>query len=109
MRTHRIEDFLGGWVIGNFTPSILHSEEIEVGVKFMPAGSREDMHYQLTATEITIVTSGRCSLGQFELRSGDIAVIEPMEAAEFLAIEDTVLVVVKNPSLPSDKVVGSPI
>jgi len=67
------------------------------------------MHYQLTATEITIVTSGHCSLGQVELRSGDIAVIEPMEAAEFLAIEDTVLVVVKNPSLPSDKVVGSPI
>ena len=70
--------------------------------------NQDCFHFQRTATEITLVVSGKCRLGENVLTAGDIAVIPPLESVDFEALGDTVLVVLKSPSLPSDKVEGHP-
>ena len=103
-----IADYVGGWFIGGFEPSLLSTHHFEVGLKSYTAGAREPIHYQLTAKEYTLVISGRCLIGDLELGPGDILTIDPQEAAGFEALEDVVLVAIKVPSIPGDKQLGTP-
>lgn len=103
-----LNEFPKGWFLGNFEPSMLRNSDFEVAVKRMEAGTREPMHYQKEAVEFTVVISGKCILGGIECNPDDILQIDPWEAAEFEALEDCVLLAVKSPSLPADKVEGSP-
>jgi hypothetical protein len=52
------------------------------------------------------VVVGKIRLGQVEFVENEIAEIPPMESADFEALEDSILVVVKSPSRPSDKVIN---
>ena len=54
-------------------------------------------------TEITLIAQGRARINNKILNQGDIILIRPGEAAEFEALEDTITVVVKWPSLLGDK------
>jgi hypothetical protein len=105
MNKYSLDDMKLGWFIGNFSPSLLKNDSIEVGVKTFRRGDTEPSHYQLTATEWTCVVQGRIRIGQHIFETNEIAEISPMEIAEFEALEDCILVVVKSPSLPADKVV----
>jgi hypothetical protein len=104
MQKDRIENFVGGWLIGNFHPSIQRSTDLEIGVKFFKAGDTELSHMQRIATEITIVGAGQVRIGSELLFPGDVLIIPPLEFADFEAFEDGVLTCIKFPSLPNDKV-----
>ena len=106
MDLHRIENFTGGWFAGNFSPTLLKTEHFETCVKWFAMGDSEPSHFQVTATEITVVIEGRCLIGSVELVKGDIAVIHPGEVADFVALSDGALVALKSPSLPTDKVLA---
>lgn len=105
--TH-LSDYQDGWVVGDFAPSIIRTPNFEVSVKRYSAGDTEAEHFQLLSTEITIVVSGSCRLGDQILSTGDVAEIPPLESASFEALDDTVVVAIKTPSLPSDKILGRP-
>jgi hypothetical protein len=100
----RIEDFTCGWIVGNFSPAIQRSTELEVGIKHFKKGDLEVSHMQRIATEITVIGTGRVRIGTQFLSAGDVLVIPPLEFADFEALEDGVLTCIKFPSLPSDKV-----
>jgi len=100
----RIEDFTGGWVIGDFTPNLFQNVHVEVGVKYFELGSTEPMHAQILATEITIIHNGRVRIGDLILESGEVLVILPGEFADFEALTSGSLTCIKFPSIPSDKV-----
>ena len=102
----KLEDFIGGWIVGNFSPCVFSSSEIELGVKRFSAGEIEQEHYQLHATEVTLVVEGHCILAGKRLGPGDILVIPPNVSGSFRALTDVTLVVVKSPSIPADKVIG---
>ena len=104
MKSFRLEEFIKGWIVGNFQPSLFINETLEVGVKNFQAGEREASHKQLLATEITIIASGDVLLGGVTFSKGDIAVIPPGEFADFLSLTDSILVVLKFPSIPNDKI-----
>lgn len=104
MKRFRLEDFSGGWFVGDFEPSVMRTGECEIAVKSLSRNSAEPAHYQMEATEITLVISGACRLGNQRLETGDLLVIGPNEVADFEALTDVVLVAVKVPSLPTDKV-----
>jgi hypothetical protein len=106
-RAH-IDDFIGGWFIGEFEPTIHKTNAFEVCCKRFSAGATEPIHYQIHATEYTLVISGRCRIGDVELGPGEILEIGPNVAADFEALDDVVVVAIKTPSLPNDKVVGNP-
>lgn len=103
MEILKVADFTGGWLAGDFEPSLFREECFEVGVKFCPAGFTEPEHYQEVATEFTVVASGRVRVGTVEVSKGEICVIPPLEKADFEALTDAVLLVIKRPSLPADK------
>ena len=107
MRSTRLNEFLAGWLVGDFTPSLIRTKEIEVGIKSFTTGDSEPAHYQIRATEINIVVSGECLLNGIALSAGDILTIEPGEVGGFEAVTDCVLVVLKHPSLPADKVLSA--
>ncbi|CAN1486501.1 hypothetical protein MCEMIE24B_00070 [Microbacteriaceae bacterium] len=102
----RIEEFPGGWLAGDFSPALLRSKELEVSIKHFEAGSSEPEHYQRSVTEITIVLIGRCLLAGEVLTTGDILIIPPLLSASFHAETEVLLLVLKSPSAPEDKVVG---
>lgn len=107
MDQYRIEDFINGWIVGNFSPSLYKNEGFEVGFKTYKCGDTERAHFQLVATEITIVTQGTVRIAGLTYGPGDIIVIHPSEVADFESITDSGLVCIKFPSLPADKVLAS--
>lgn len=103
MKTYRLEDMTGGWFVGQFSPTALHTDGAEVAVKSYPAGAYEEKHLHKVATEVTLVLSGRVRMAGKEWVAGDIIVLSPGEATDFEAITDAVNVVVKSPGVLNDK------
>ena len=99
-----LEDFKFGWIVGDFSPSLMKSDQVEVGIKYFSAGDLEPSHKQIVATELTIVVSGTIRLADKTYTQGEIVRIDPGIFADFEAISDTTLVCIKYPSLPNDKV-----
>jgi len=103
MKHERIENMKRGWFIGNFEPSLLKTNDVEVAVKVYKKGDYEDAHYHKVATEITVIISGQAEMFGLVWNAGDIVVVEPGDTTSFEAIEDTVNVVVKIPGVNNDK------
>jgi quercetin dioxygenase-like cupin family protein len=106
MKTAKLDDMVKGWFVGNFNPTLLKTNDVEIAVKEYKKGDKEEKHYHKIATEITIIISGRVKMNGIEYSKGDIIVIEPNEATDFEALEDTVNTVVKYPGVNDDKYIG---
>lgn len=104
MKSYRLGNFHKGWFLGNFQPTIFNNSDFEVAVKVFQIGDEEPSHKQLISTEITVVIEGNIRLGGFYFSAGDIIEIPPGEFASFLSLTDSILVCVKFPSIPDDKV-----
>lgn len=103
MERQNVAGYVGGWFIGDFVPTMLATKDFEACIKRYSVGDREPLHYQLLATEFTLVISGRCRIGSYTLGPDDVLRINPLEAADFEALTDVVLVAIKTPSISSDK------
>ena len=99
-----LSNFIRGWFVGNFEPTLFKSEDLEVGVKFFLPGDREDSHKQIISTEITVICDGSVRVGKHFLEAGEVLIIYPGEFADFEAFSSGSLVCVKFPSLPNDKI-----
>lgn len=97
--------FHQGWLVGNFSPSLHKTEHFEFGVKSFVKGAVEPMHLQKIAHELSSVVSGNCRIGSVLAGPGDCILIPPGVPADFEALTDCVIAVLKWPSIPSDKVV----
>lgn len=103
MKHHKLPDMIKGWFVGGFKPSALYSNDFEVGIKHYQAGDEECSHVHQIATELTAIVSGKVWMMGKEYGPGDIITVEPGEVTDFKALENTITVVVKTPSLPNDK------
>ena len=104
MKIARIDEMTKGWFIGNFEPSLLKTNAVEVALKKYKKGDYEKAHYHKIATEFTVIVSGRVRMNGKEYIEGDIIVIGPNDSTDFEALEDnTVNVVVKIPGANNDK------
>lgn len=108
MKTAKLEDMVKGWFVGNFDPTLIKTNDVEVAVKEYKKGDYEEKHYHKIATEITVIVSGRVRMNGIEYTKGDIIVTEPNEATDFEALEDSVNTVVKFPGANNDKYLGEP-
>ena len=99
-----ISQFVGGWFVGNFEPTLFMNQHLEIGVKIFRTGDTEPSHKQILATEITVISEGSVRIGNLLLGRGEMLVIHPGEYADFEALTDGSLTCVKFPSIPSDKV-----
>ena len=105
MKTARLDNMIKGWFVGNFDPTLYRTNDVEVAVKSYRAGDAEDAHYHKIATELTVVISGRVCMNGTEYGKGDIIIMEPGDATDFIALTDAVNVVVKIPGASNDKYV----
>jgi hypothetical protein len=98
-----VRDFKKGWLVGNFEPTLYHTGAVEVGLKSFRAGETEPAHFQRIAHELSVVVTGRCRLGDMILEEKEGVLIPPLEVADFEALTDCEIIVVKWPSIAEDK------
>jgi len=101
-------EMVNGWFVGDFQPTALATQAAEVAVKHYPAGASEARHYHRIAQELTLIQSGRVRMNGVDYAAGDIVVVAPFESTDFLALQDSVTVVVKIPGALNDKYLGNP-
>ena len=103
MNVLKLDDMVRGWFVGPFSPTAHHTTDAEVCVKTYVAGETEERHVHKVATEVTAVVSGTVRMDGRELHAGEVAVLEPGEATDFLAVTDATVVAVKTPAVAGDK------
>ena len=103
MKTHRIEEFIRGWVVGNFDPSIIKTNDVEVAYQVHLEYEKEDAHYHKIATEITIVVEGKVRMNDKAYFKGDVIVLSPGEVTDFESLTDSACLVIKYPGANNDK------
>lgn len=103
MEKFNLNEMIKGWFVGNFEPSLLKTNDVEVAVKSYQAGEYEDRHHHKIATEITVVVSGEILMNNILYKEGDIIKLEPNESSDFKAITNAINVVVKIPGAANDK------
>lgn len=103
MTVDKLDRMVKGWFVGNFEPTVLRTNDVEVAVKKYKAGDYESAHYHKIATEITVIVSGEVEMNGIRYAEGDIIIIPPNEPTNFRALKDTITTVVKYPGANNDK------
>jgi quercetin dioxygenase-like cupin family protein len=103
MKIDNLTNFIGGWFIGNFEPSLFKTNDVEVAVKSYKAGDYDQEHYHKLGTEYTVIVKGRVKMQGKEYSEGAVLTISPMESTDFLALTEATTVVVKIPGASKDK------
>lgn len=95
--------YKGGWFIGDFEPSAFNTKDFEVSYKTHKKGEFWPKHYHRISTEINYMISGKMTIQNTEINSGDTFILSPMEIADPIFLEDCSMIVVKVPSSKNDK------
>jgi quercetin dioxygenase-like cupin family protein len=103
MTKYELEKFTRGWVVGDFSPSIIQSKDFEFMVHYYKSGDTEKCHVHKIADEITVIVTGHFKMNDTELRAGDVVHLKPGEPSDFECISDGATAVVKTPSVTNDK------
>jgi len=103
MSNLNLQSMIGGWIIGDFEPSLNKNPNFEVGIKNYNAGEFVDKHYHKVAVEYTVIIEGIAVMNGIQYHTGDIVVVNPNQISDFRAITDVKTVVVKIPSVKNDK------
>jgi hypothetical protein len=99
MRVYRIENFTGGWFVGDFTPTAYSTTACEVCHKVHLKDETWPAHVHRTQVEINCVIRGHLTVNDHQFGPGDIFIIDPGEPATATFPEDTELIIVKIPSM----------
>lgn len=104
LKKYNLNNFKGGWVAGNFAPTIFKTKEFEVSVKSYEKGEYQDRHVHKEAEELSIIIQGSARMNGEIYKKDDIILIEKNEATDFMPLEDnTTTCVIKTPSVIGDK------
>lgn len=103
MKIYNLNQYIRGWIIGDFEKSIIRTTDFEVGLKEYKKGDRESAHVHKVSKEITVVVYGKFKMNDKIIQKGDIVCLEPNETGEFSCLEDGIITVVKTPSVIGDK------
>ncbi len=99
---HR-EDFVRGWLIGNFEPSIIRATDFEIGLLHHAAGEKWPFHYHKEAVEINYLLKGSMKLNGLNLNAGQRFIMPRNMIACPDFLENCVILCIKVPSVPKDK------
>ena len=94
----------GGWVAGDFSPTIIETKDFEVSVKHYKKGEYQEKHVHKKADELSIIVQGSARMNGETYEKDDIILMEKGEATDFYPLEDgTITCVIKTPSVVGDK------
>ena len=103
MKIFDIADMINGWFIGDFEPSVFKNPFFEVAHHQHEAGYTTPKHTHKITQELTYIISGRLLVDGTELKNGQMFLYEANDIANVKVLEDANLIVVKWPSIPTDK------
>jgi len=95
--------FKGGWFVGDFDETAYRTRDFEVSYKTHHAGEYWAPHYHELADEINYLISGKMEISGTMLVAPCVFVIYKGEISRPVFHTDVSLIVVKTPSIPSDK------
>jgi len=103
IKQNKLENMTRGWLIGDFTPSILKTDAFEIGYLKHPKDQVWPAHVHKEANEYNILIKGKLIINNETIMQGEIFVIPKnmLTSAKFL--EDCEIICIKVPSLPIDK------
>jgi quercetin dioxygenase-like cupin family protein len=103
MKKYNLKDFKRGWFLGNFEPSVLKTDQVEIGVLSHSKGEVWPKHYHKIATEYNVLLEGKMMVGGEIIEKGNIFVFDPNEVADPIFLEDCTVLCIKTPSIIGDK------
>jgi len=103
MDTYILTDFKGGWVVGDFIPSVLSTKAFEVAIKRYDQWEREDKHVHKIADEVTIIVEGSVLMNGRVLGKNSVIHLKAGEAVDFFTLTPVTTCVIKTPSIVGDK------
>jgi mannose-6-phosphate isomerase-like protein (cupin superfamily) len=103
MDLYNLKDFKGGWLCGDFLPTLLKTKEFEVAIKHYKIGQNESAHCHKIADEITIIVVGQAKMNDLIYNQDDVIFIHKGESTDFIPLTDTITCVIKVPSIIGDK------
>jgi len=103
MELNNLNNMFKGWFIGDFSPTLYKTKDVEVAVKKYIAGDYEESHYHKIATEFTVIIEGEVEFNGVRYFKDDIIIIHPNESTDFKAVTDAITTVVKVPGATNDK------
>lgn len=100
---NNISNMKRGWIIGDFIPSILRTQDFEVGILSHKKNEIWPIHIHKETTEINVLLSGKMTINEEIINPKDVFIFYPgmISAPKFL--EDCELICIKYPSRPYDK------
>jgi hypothetical protein len=102
--TTSLENFVRGWFIGNFKPTLSPRTDFEVGICIhKKTEGKYDYHYHKEVEEFNILVWGSMILNGTKISSGQYFNIKPGEIACSIYLEDSMILCVKSSSAPTDK------
>jgi len=106
MKKYQKENFIKGWFIGNFEPSINKTKDFEIAYKKYREGDYENKHHHKIAIEITFIVSGIVEMNGIKYNNGDIIEIQFGESTDFKALTNVETFVIKYPCVNNDKYIN---
>lgn len=99
----KLSDFKRGWLIGDFTPSLIRTKDFEIGILTHKTGEKWPYHIHQFQDEFNYLITGHMSVNDLEYFSGDNFLLERCHLAVPLFFSDCKLICIKFPSIPADK------
>ena len=93
----------GGWLVGDFSPALVKTEALEVGIKEISAGTIGDGHYHKKGDEYTIILRGEAIDKGISYKEGDIILLCKNEKNFTNFIKDSLILSIKTISDTGDK------
>lgn len=103
MLISNINKYKKGWFVGNFFPSIYRNDEFEVAHHKHKIGEPTFPHFHKLTTELNYIIKGQLKVSGKILKEGDMWIYEPNEISDVEFLTDTELIIIRWPSIPSDK------
>ena len=103
MEVYDIKEFIKGWFIGDFEPSLFKTDQFEIAVKHYKSSDHEKCHVHRVATEYSVIIQGAVKMNDKVYCKDSIIVMKPGESTDFTALVDTTTVCVKIPCVKGDK------
>jgi len=111
MKISNIDEYKNGWFVGDFDPSIFKNPFFEIGHHKHKANEETFSHTHKVTTELNYIVSGELSIKAPDrhymkrqiLTAGDMWIYHANDISDVEFVTDVELIVVRWPSVPSDK------
>jgi NDP-sugar pyrophosphorylase family protein len=102
-KTYKLKNFVRGWFVGNFEPSIIKTSDYEIAIIHHKKDEQWDYHYHKLADEINILLKGSMLINNRRVNEKHLFMIPSKQLTCPIFLEDCYVLCIKVPSAPGDK------